>query len=256
VTNGRVGPIVTMLSATVVLVACATAAPASNPPAATTAAPTSNPTPSLTETPAPTTAATAEVLAIPPITCCRGYALEPGRYEVPRWLDIPSTIDIPDGWRVLNEPPAKLFLLGRGRNVQDNPSQMILFLNVTGTGTPESIIDGIRDASELTEAAAPSATTVAGFPGLRVDMAAKPNPGFEGDPASDIPPGVQYLPVIEQYFARGFAWTTSSPEAQVRAVALTVGTQLLLLYLEAPSGELDAFASDAAAILDSLQLLS
>jgi hypothetical protein len=241
-----------MMSATLALAACSSAPPSASAPTATGAAPSAAPP----ETGAPTTAPTPEFLTFPQITCCRGSVLEPGRYEVPRWLDIPSTIDVPSGWRLLNEPLAKLFLLGRGSNVQDNPSEMIVFLNVTGTGTPESTIDGIRNAPELAEAAAPIAVTVAGFKGLQLDMAAEANPGYEGDPAADIPPGVQFLPVIEQYFARGFAWTTSSPEAQVRAIAVTVDDQLLLLYLESPAGELDAFAADASRILESLQLLA
>lgn len=239
------------LSAALALAACAQAAPTASPPGTATVAPTSSPT----QAPTPTPAATAAFLTIPKITCCRGYALAPGRYGVPQWLRIPATIDVHAGWRVLNEPPAKLFLLGRGENVQGNPSQMVVFLNVTGTGAAESVIEGIRAAPELTESAAPAAVTVAGFAGLQLDMTAKANPGYEGDAAADIPPGVQFLPVIEQYFARGFAWTTSSPEAQVRAIVLTVRDQVLLLYLEAPSGELEALAADAAPILDSLALL-
>jgi hypothetical protein len=163
------------------------------------------------------------------------------------------TVDVPEGWRVLNEAAALLFMLGRGENVQNNPGQLILFLNATGGSSPEDIIEAIRNAPGLTETAAPSEVTIAGFPGRQVDMTALPNPTFEGIAADDIPPGVQYLPVIERYLTPGFAWTTSSPEARVRAIALTVGAETLLIYLEAPPQDFDELAADATPILESLE---
>jgi hypothetical protein len=41
----------------------------------------------------------------------------------------------------------------------------------------------------------------------------------------------------------------------VRSVALTVGEQTLLLYLEAPPAEFEAFAADAGTMLASLTLV-
>jgi len=40
----------------------------------------------------------------------------------------------------------------------------------------------------------------------------------------------------------------------VRTVALTVGEQTLLLYLEAPPGDFEQFAADANTLLQTLQL--
>ncbi len=76
-----------------------------------------------------------------------------------------------------------------------------------------------------------------------------------GSKQEDIPPGVQFLPVFMKYFAPGFAWTTSSPEARVRTVVLTMGDHTLLLYLEAPPNEFDQFAVNADSILQSLALI-
>jgi hypothetical protein len=225
--------------------------PTQPPPTATT-----EPTPVPTEPPTPTATATPgeSFLKVPAAICCRGRTLEPGRYAFPPWFGIPLTVDAPEGWRVLNESAALLFMLGRGENVQNNPSQIILFLNATGSSSLESLIETIRNAPELTETAAPTEVAIAGFAGRQVDMMALPNPTFEGSAANDIPPGVQYLPAIERYLTPGFAWTTSSPEARVRAIALTVGDQTLLIYIEAPPEEFDELAADAGAILESLEL--
>jgi hypothetical protein len=234
----------------------APAAPTQAPPTETAAPTEPPPTPTTAPTPAPTASATAPAfLRIPSVSCCRGRTLTAGRYEIPPWLGIPLSVEAPDGWRALNEEGALLFLLGRGQNVQNNPSQMILFLNASDGDTPETIIGSIQNAEQLAPMGEPVEVTFAGFPGLQLDASALPNPTFEGRPQDDIPPGVQYLPVIEQYLTPGFAWTTSSPEARVRAVALTVGEQTLLLYLEAPPEEFDQFAADAEAILQSLELI-
>jgi hypothetical protein len=209
-----------------------------------------------TEPPAPTATATPgeSFLKVPAVGCCRGRTLEPGRYAFPPWFGIPLTVDAPEGWRVLNESAALLFMLGRGENAQNNPSQIILFLNATGSSSLESLIETIRNAPQLAETAAPAEVAIAGFAGRQVDMTALPNPTFEGSAANDIPPGVQYLPAIERYLTPGFAWTTSTPEARVRAIALTVGDQTLLIYIEAPPQEFDELAADAGAILESLEL--
>lgn len=230
--------------------------PTDTPPTPTEAPATATIEPMPTDTPAPTATTTIDLtyLRVPSVSCCRGRTLEAGRYEIPPWLGIPLSVDVPEGWRALNEEMALLFLLGRGENAQNNPSQMVLFLNATTEGGPEQIIDSIGSAPELIAMGEPTEVTLAGFPGRQLDLSALPNPAFEGRPQDDIPAGVQYLPVIENYLTPGFAWTTSTPEARVRVIALTVGEQTLLLYLEAPPDEMDQLTADAEAILQSLEL--
>jgi hypothetical protein len=247
-------------------VACsgeATPSPAAEPPSigavasttATTLGASLQPTGSSADSTAPGTSAPA-LRQVPSVVCCRGQTLEAGRYEVPPWLGIPMSVDAPEGWRVLNEGRARLFMLGRGENVQGNPDQMIVFLDASGEETPEATIEGVREAEQLVALDEATEVTIAGFPGVQLDSSVLPNPAFEGDPEADIPPGVQFLPVIEQYFAPGFVWTTSSPEARVRTIALTVGDRTLLVYLEAPSSEFGRFADDVATILESLEPVS
>jgi hypothetical protein len=195
------------------------------------------------------------LLTVPNVGCCRGRVLPAGRYALPAWLELPLTVEIGDGWRALNESPARLFLLGRGENVQDNPSQMIVFINATGKGSPDALVASLQGEPGLRVLAEPVSVEVAGFPGLQLDTQALPNPTFEGNPGADIPPGVQPLPVITAFFTPGFTWTTSSPEARVRALVLTAADQTLLLYLEAPPEEFEAFAADAGQLLESLALI-
>lgn len=228
-----------------------TTVPSPTPPP--TAAPTETAPPSTEE---PTATPESRFLTIPAVNCCRGRTLEAGHYAVPPWLDIPLAIDLGEGWRVLNEERAQLLLIGRGENVQNNPSQIITFINATSdTNTPESLIAAVQAAPELVVLAEPVPVTIAGFSGLQLDSAAKPNPTEKGSPADDIPPGIQFLPVFRQHFAPGFLWTTSSPEARVRTIALSVGDQVLLLYMEAPPDEFETFAVDADALLQSLVLI-
>lgn len=193
-------------------------------------------------------------LQFPSVNCCKGSSLDVGTYEIPSWLDIPLSVEIGEGWRVLNEKAALLFLIGRGRNVQNNPSQMVVFLNISDESTPETLITSVQRSPELTSNADPVNVNIAGFPGLQLDSITKPNPEYAGNDEEDIPPGVQFLPVFARYFTPGFLWTTSSPEARVRTIVLTVKDQTLLLYLESPQEEFDVFMNEASQLLESLNL--
>lgn len=244
----RVGIVAAMM-----VVACTNTAAPSPTPTASAVPPTPTATPTLslaapTTTPAPTTT----FLAFPEAPCCFGEHVRPGRYLMPAWFGIASRLDVPSGWRVLNERAARLLMLGRGGNALGNPLHVLLFADATGSGAPAEIIERVRSAAELTELSVPATVTVAGLPAIQLDMQARPNPDFRGLPADDIPAGVQYLPVIEAYFAPGFLWTTSSSEAVVRTIVLAVDDRVLLIYVEAPPADFDEFAVLSAAVLDSL----
>ena len=262
--NIREKILVIMLS--LVLAACGSAAAATSsavietstdPPPTNTLVPTEKPTeaPTETATDVPTIAATPDpsLLQFPSVNCCKGVALEAGKYQVPSWLGIPLTVEVAEGWKVLNEKEALLFLIGKGLNVQNNPSQMIAFLNVTDKITPQELIDSVQQAPELVSSE-PINVMLAGFSGMQLDSTAIPNPEFQGSAEEDIAPGTKFLPVFMKYFAPGFFWTTSSPEARVRTIVLTVNDQTLLLYLEAPPNEFETFIIEAEKILHSLKL--
>jgi hypothetical protein len=260
-----VWPALVVLS--LILTACGSPAATTPTVSPVTATPTTSPatvTPTVslpadafdsTDVPPRTPSPDNSLLTFPIVNCCRGRGIEPGIYELPKWLEMPLSVEVGEGWKFLNEKDALLFLIGRGLNVQNNPSQMIVFMKVSSDMTPETLIQAIRDSPELVSAEE-STVEVAGFPGLQLDSTAKPNPEYVGNSEADIPPGVQFLPVFTRHFSPGFSWTTSSVEAQIRTIALMVDDQVLLLYLEAPQGEFDSLISDAEVILQSLKLIS
>lgn len=225
-------------------------APASPPsPTATTLPPTQEPAV------APSALPVIQLMKLPAAGCCRGRTLEPGYYAAPAWLGIPLALAPGEGWRVLNEERAQLFLLGRGENAHGSPSRIITFIDATGpAASPESIIAAAQGISQLTPLGEPVSVAIAGFPGWQLDSVAKPNPDEKGDPSADIPPGVQYLPFFQKYFAPGFLWTTFTPEARVRTAVVRVGERTMLLYIEAPAAEFEQFIADVDVLLWTLRI--
>jgi hypothetical protein len=169
-------------------------------------------------------------------------------------MELPLTVDVGEGWGVLNEEAARLFLLaGKGRNEFNDPSQVLVFIAIPD-GDPQDVLTSIRGAPQLTPLSEITGTTIAGLPGWQFDASAKPNPEYKGDQEADIPAGVQILPVINKYFTPGFLWTTWTPEARLRFIALNVGEHVLLLEIESPPAEFEAFAAEADRVLQTLEL--
>jgi hypothetical protein len=195
------------------------------------------------------------VAGFPTVGCCAGVEIEAGTYALPCWFGIPLELEVPEGWRVINESRAGLLMLGRGANELGNPDRIVLLVDATAAGmSSETLINGIVGVPQVEAVSEASPVVLAGFDGSQARMNALPNPDYEGDPEADIPPGVQPLPAIGRFFAEGFQWTTTTPEAQISVAAVGVGDRMLLVYLEAPPGELDALASDAIPMLETLSL--
>jgi hypothetical protein len=233
----------------------------STTPASVTEVSSNLPTPiPPTNTPAPTSEPTntsvpvSQFQSFPMVGCCRGKTIEPGEYELPSWLDIPLTLEVGEGWRVLNEMAALLFLLaGQGRNSFGDPSQVLVFIAVLD-GDPQAILTSIKNSPELTPAGEITEIMIAGFSGLQLDASAKPNPGNEGNRGDGIPPGSQFLSAINKYFTEGFLWTTWTAEPRLRFIVLNVGEHILLIEIESPLAEFEAFASETDQVLQTLRL--
>jgi hypothetical protein len=227
-----------------------TTMPTSIPP---TNPPTNPPTP--TSEPTNTSLPESQFQSFPGVSCCRGQAVDPGAYKAPAWLDIPLTMEVGDGWRVLNEQAARLFLLaGKGRNEFNDPSQVLVFITIPDEDT-QVVLASIRNSPELTLVSEITETTIAGFSGWQFDASAKPNPGNEGSLENSIPPGSQSLPAVAKYFAPGFLWTTWTAEPRMRFLALNTGEQVLLLVIESPPEEFEAFAGESNQVLQTLELV-
>jgi hypothetical protein len=213
-----------------------------------TAEPTSTPLPTLEPTSTPTSA----FPSFPRANCCDGREVEAGEYALPAWFGMPLSIEIDDGWRVLNEEAARLFMLGKGRSIYNDPTQVLVFMPAPD-GDPQAILDSIREEPGLNPQGEIAETTIAGFPGLQLDLKANPNPDYPGNEQAEIPPGVQFLPAVNKYFAEGFMWTTWTAEAQLRFIALQVDEDVLLIEIESPPAEFESFASQADEVLQALK---
>jgi len=279
-----------MLMLVLELVACSPPATPAQAPTATSALPTETavpipPTPTPvpptetavpvppTPTPVPTEIDDAEVLSqaqltedvtavpgvvisnFPTVNCCNGRAVQAGLYRLPAWLDMPLSVEVGDGWRVMNEEQAKLFTLARGKNSLDNPSEWIVFMNASSAGSDEGLMAQFLEEPNIVPLGEPTVADLAGYAGWQQDFAVLPNPDFAGNQRDDIPAGVQFIAVVEQFFAPGFFWVSSSPEAQLRFVALNVGDTLLFVYLEAPPDAFATFVADADQMLQTLAML-
>jgi hypothetical protein len=254
-TERSLSTVLLLLLAVVALGACgSTPQPTSPAESTTTAAGPSGTTTSQTPTTAAasTTLGVAEAGEFPSVLCCAGRGVEPGRYLLPEWLDLPLVIDVPEGWKVLNESAAKLFALARGTNSLDLPSELVAFLIASEAGTVDDVMAQLLEEPDIVASGGSSPVTVAGLVGMQQDFAVLPNPDSAGNPANDIPPGVHFISVVEQFLAPGFAWTNSTPEAHLRFVVVEVGSETLTIYLEAPPGDFDALAADVTAMLDTL----
>jgi len=172
---------------------------------------------------------------------------------MPSWVGIPLTMEVGEGWREINEEEALLFMLGKGRNSFGDPTQVLVFIAVPD-GSPQAILTSIRNSPEVMAVSEMTEFTIAGFSGLQVDVSAKPNPGYEGDKEAEIPAGAQFLPSVNRYFTPGFLWTTWTAESHLRFIVLNVDEHMLLIEIESPPAEFEAFASEADQVLQTLKL--
>jgi hypothetical protein len=200
---------------------------------------------------------TAEVAIsnFPSVNCCKGRTVQAGSYRLPAWLNLPLSVKVGGGWRVMNEEQAKLFTLARGQNSLNNPSEWITFMNASSAGSSEGLIAQLLEEPNIVPLGEPTVADLAGYAGWQQDFAVLPNPDFAGNQRDDIPAGVQFIGVVEQFFAPGFFWVSSSPEAYLRLVVVNVGDTLLFVYLEAPTDTFATFVADAHQILKTLELL-
>jgi hypothetical protein len=128
-------------------------------------------------------------------------------------------------------------------------------MNASSAGSAESLMAEFLEEPSIMPLSEPTVADLAGYTGWQQDFAVLPNPDYPGNADSDIPAGVQFIPVVEQFFAPGFSWTSSSPEAQLRLIVVNAGDALLFVYLEAPPDTFATFVADADQILQTLALL-
>jgi hypothetical protein len=247
-----------VIAALLLIVAACSATPASvsEVPTITPTSipPTASQTVAATVEPADTPKPISPFLSFPSANCCKARTVEAGEYELPTWKGIPLTVEVGEGWGVLNEEAARLFLLaGKGRNEFNDPSQVLVLIAIPN-GDPQDVLASVQNAPELTSVGEITETTITGFSGWQFGAVAKPNPGNEGRPEDGIPPGSQTLPSVGRYFTPGFLWTTWTAEPHMQFIAVAAGEYVLLFVIESPPAEFEAFAGEANKLLETLTL--
>jgi hypothetical protein len=194
-------------------------------------------------------------LQFAPQQCCAGRALAPGRYQLPGWLGLALSLEIDQGWRVINEEMAGLFALVKGRNSLSDASDWIAFVPIRRADPLRQLLGEFQQAPQLHAIQEITPASVAGFVGLQLDASAQPAPDVGGVPQDSVVAGTQKLPVMEQFVSPGFQWYTSTPEARLRFMALAVGDQTMLVYLESPADAFDRFVIEADQVLQTAAIL-
>ena len=205
----------------------------------------------------PTTTTVAPVAAVPPFSsanCCEGNEVDAGEYRTPGWFDIPLTMTIGGGWRVVNEQQAQVFALVQGENELGDASRWLYFM-VAPDLAPLDVANQLVAMPGFTVDRAAFAVTIGRMTGLRLEAAAQPNPDFAGNADAGIPAGTQELPVLEQFVTPGFQMTTATPEARLRFDLFEATGATIVVMAEAPPGEFDAFATAVGSILTTLASL-
>lgn len=226
-----------------------TASPASGARTALASNPAASPSPSQTPEASSTQR---ELLQFPRARCCRGMEIDAGEYQVPVHLGLDVSINVPPGWKTIREDEASVLALVRGENALGDVSDWLALFVLQGDGTVAAFQDAAVEMDGFEVVTEPSVVMMAGFDGWRVDLRAVPNPGFEGSPDSGIPPETQVVPVIQDTFTGGFAWTTASPEAWVTILTLRINDRDVVIYVEAPAAT-PASIDEAIDIIASLE---
>jgi hypothetical protein len=235
-----------------VLAACTGAKPSSVATPSSSIEATSqpaSPAPTLAPTSAPTVAATPEDAQLP--TAHQFNPLEPGRYAMPSWFRIPLSVELGAGWRSFREDKALQVNLVRGANAVGHGT---LWFGPYAIPTADvgAFVAELR-ATPLMTFEEPVAVAFAGLQGDQFEARAEPNPAEPG--SGDRVPGTVDIGAMRLLHSPGitdFSWYTESVAARLRFMFVEVGDDTLVIYLEAPPDEFDAFTNLAAGVLDTM----
>lgn len=192
-----------------------------------------------------------EGVQLPDAGCCVGFALEPGRYAgasfVPFWV----SIEVGEGWRGLRNGTERIVAFVQGSNAIQHPTH---YMALFGVDRDEAVsFLGQFQATDLLTVSSSEPIEIGGLTGTRVDAVADPNPGELGTEkrvAGSIP-----IPAMTALTNPATRWFTESAEAGLQIYLLeATDTHTLIVYVEAPSAEFDAFSATVADALATLQV--
>lgn len=217
--------------------------------------PTALPSGSVSELPSasaggtPTPTSPVGGVQLPEVGCCYGREIDPGRYAAPRFFPFWASVEVAEGWRGLRNGSDRIFAFVQGRNEIGHSTHYLAFFGIE-RAEADAFLDEFG-GTELLEVADPEPAEIGGLTGERIAAEAAPNPDMEGTPERVA--GSVRIQAITALTNPMVAWYTESAEARLRLYVLDATDEhVLLVYVEAPPEDFDAFAAAVDEILATL----
>ena len=164
-----------------------------------------------------------------------GEEQPPGQYRTPKWYSLPFTFETTEAFRGMGEIAGQGQLFGLVQGNSHLPPNQLLFWVLDHNFSAEEALIELQNTSQLQFNTAQT-LTIAGISGTRFDAA-----------------GAGTIPVLAKLSGVSSAWDLNSPYAQIRFMVLSVKDRTLVVYIEAPYDEFEAFLSKAEQVLDTIK---
>ena len=209
--------------------------------------------PSPTTTAAVTTLSPQPALEIPASGCCDGVEITAGTYQLPDYWGVPLAVAVGEGWRAVYDNSAALMAFVQGQNEVADPSRWLYLIRAPAELTPEDVISAMAAMDSIILTSDPEPVELAGFAGEQFDGTAKHDPERAEAAANGIEAGAIRLEALTDtgYFPTGFLVISATRESSLRFVALETGDRTMLVLIDAPPDDFDAFSEEAMEILAS-----
>jgi hypothetical protein len=223
---------------------------------------------SATATPTPTsvpltTAPTSAPTAVPPTVAQtlpefstgdldQGGAEQPaGKYQTPAWFDVPFQFETATNYRGggNSSERGQIFALGRGQNAIGNAAHRLAFFafpsDVSGIETATQLrATPLLDSSESRD------ITLANVISTQWEAVAQPNPAQQGE--TGVADGTIAIPILFELMRLEGVWHTATPGARLQFIVAEPPGRTMLIYVEAPPADFEAWASEAEQILKTV----
>ena len=158
-----------------------------------------------------------------------------GQYRTPGWYSLPFTFETTEAFRGIGEIAGQGQLFGLVQGNSRLPPNQLLFWVLDHNFSAEEALIELQNTSQLQFNTA-QIIKIAGISGTRFDAA-----------------GAGTIPVLAKLSGVSSAWDLNSPYAQIRFMVLSVKDRTLVIYIEAPYDEFEAFLSKAEQVLDTIK---
>lgn len=180
--------------------------------------------------------------------CCPNFGkpLAAGHYRTPEWFAIPFLFTLGDGWRGEGEEVDNSIWIEQGGTSRS--TRYLGFIPIPGDRSPDDVWAELRATPGLI-VGEDADVIIAGLPAKQFDAMTDPDTEhkFEGSHVA--------LPTLKQLMKPDAVWTvaTETLNTGLRFILLPVADQHMIIYIEAPNPEFEAFTREADKVLQTLQ---